>query len=475
MANMKEAVSALVDKYQGDIVLVNDTIWEYAEAGMKEIRSAAFYTDFFEKRGFRVASGVGECPTAFVAEWGSGKPVVGFLGEFDALPTLSQEASCAVKKPVVEGAYGQGCGHNSLGAGAAGAALALRDYLEENHLSGTVRFYGCPGEEYGSGKVFMARAGLFDDADICLTWHPGDMNKVTTTSSLACISAFFEFHGVSAHAAGNPHLGRSALDAVELMNVGANYLREHIIPEARMHYAYVNAGGIAPNVVHDYAKVHYFVRAPKIRQAQEIFDRVCDIAEGAAKMTGTTMNIIFHEALCDYTPNDVLSRVMQQAFEEIGAPDFDSDDTELAAAFRKTFSKGDIEDIKTSLVMAGEDPDLIPDDQILHTSVLPYVPMAFKAMPGSTDVGDVSYCAPTAQFNAATVALGTPGHSWQMTAQSCSSIANKGTATAAKVLALTAAMVIADPDIIEKARAELVKTTGGKYVCPIPADVKPTL
>ncbi|MEA4920753.1 MAG: amidohydrolase [Clostridiaceae bacterium] len=472
--NKKNMILSLANKHYNDIVSVNDTIWEYAEPGMKEYKSAGFYEDFFKQKGFEVKSGVGGVPTAFVASWGEGEPVVGFLGEFDALPTLSQEAACAEKKPLVDGAYGQGCGHNSLGAGAAGAALIFRDYLKENDIKGTVRYYGCPGEEYGSGKVFMARDGLFDDLDVCLTWHPGDMNRVCATSSLACISVFFEFRGVAAHAAGNPHLGRSALDAAELMSVGVNYLREHVIPEARIHYAYVNAGGIAPNVVHDHAVVNYFVRAPKIKQAREIYARVCDVAEGAAKMTGTTMNIRFHEALCDYNPNRTLETLMQKAFEEIGSPSFDEDDLKLAQKFRNTFTPADIEDIKKSLADMEIDPELIPESEILHSGILPYKPLS-KAMPGSTDVGDASYCAPTAQINVATVALGTPGHSWQMTAQSRSGMAYKGTVTAAEVMALTAAMAIEDKELLKKAKEELIKTTGGKYECPIPADHKPLL
>lgn len=470
----KETISRLVDKYQSDIVKVNDTVWGFAEPGMKEYKTAEFYESFFKEKGFKVSSGLADMPTAFIAEWGSGKPVVGFLGEFDALPTLSQEAACPEKKPIVPGAYGQGCGHNSLGAGAAGAAMAFRDYLEENHLSGTVRFYGCPGEEYGSGKVFMARAGLYDDLDVCLTWHPGDMNKVSTTSSLANISVMFSFNGVSAHAAANPYLGRSALDAVELMNVGVNYLREHIIPEARVHYAYVDAGGIAPNVVHDHATIHYFIRAPKMTQAQAIFERVKDVAWGAAKMTGTTYTVNLKEAIFDYNPNRTLEKVMQKAFEEIGAPKFDENDVKLAEEFRKTLTKADIDDIKSSLTAMDQDPDLISLDAPLHTEILPYVPVD-RAMPGSTDVGDASYCAPTAQISVATMALGTPGHSWQITAQSCSSIANKGTIVAAKVMALTAAMAIDDPELMAKAKEELIKTTGGKYVSAVPAEIKPNV
>ena len=470
----KEIISALVDKYQDDVVRINDTVWGYAEAGMKEYKTAKFYEEFFAEKGFQVESGLADMPTAFVASWGEGHPIVGFLAEFDALPTLSQEAACAVKTPVVEGAYGHGCGHNSLGAGAAGAALAFRDYLEQNGMQGTVRFYGCPAEEYGSGKIYMARAGLFEDADICLTWHPGAMNQVTTSSSLANISVMFEFHGVSAHAAGNPHLGRSALDACELMNVGVNYLREHIIPEARVHYAYKNAGGIAPNVVHDHAVIHYFIRAPKMSQAPEIYERVKDIAEGAAKMTGTTHEVHLKEAIYDYNPNRTLEKVMQEAFEEIGAPAFDEADFELARKFRATYTKGDLDSVQSGLVRNGYPADAIGPDEVLHTRVLPYVPID-RAMPGSTDVGDASYCAPTAQCSVATEALGTPGHSWQITAQSCSPLASKGAVVAAKVMALTAAKAIAQPELLEKAKAELVRTTGGKYVSAMPPEIMPNI
>ncbi|MBQ9966101.1 MAG: amidohydrolase, partial [Clostridia bacterium] len=342
----KEMISRLVDNYYDDIIKVSDTVWEYAEAGMKEYKTAKFYEEFWQQQGFKLEMGLADMPTAFVASWGEGEPVVGFLGEFDALPTLSQEASLAEKKPIVEGAYGHGCGHNCLGAGAAGAALAFRDYLKENGLPGTVRFYGCPGEEYGSGKIYMARAGLFNDLDICLTWHPADKNNVWATSSLANISVMFTFTGVTAHAAANPHLGRSALDACELMNIGVNYLREHIIPEARVHYAYVNAGGIAPNVVHDKATIHYFIRAPKMSQAQEIYARVQDIAEGAAKMTGTTHVVDLKEAIYDYLPNITLSNVMEKALNEIGAPEFDEADYALAQEFRKTFNAGNLASVK---------------------------------------------------------------------------------------------------------------------------------
>jgi aminobenzoyl-glutamate utilization protein B len=472
--NKKETISRLVDKYTQDIIEVNDTVWGYAEPGMKETKTAAFYDAFFKKHGFKVDMGVADMPTGFVASWGEGKPVVGFLGEFDALPTLSQKAGVAVKDPLIVGEYGHGCGHNSLGAGAAGAALAFRDYLEENHMQGTVRFYGCPGEEYGSGKIYMAREGLYDDLDVCLTWHPGSMNRVSTSSSLANISVMFHFHGVTSHAAATPYLGRSALDACELMNVGVNYLREHIIPEARVHYAYRDVGGIAPNVVQDHATIHYFVRAPKMSQAMAIFERVKDIAWGAARMTGTTYEVDLKEALYDYLPNRTLEKVMQEAFEEVGAPPFDEEDFKLAAEFRKSLTQANLDEVRNGLIRSHQDPDLIKPDDVLHTGVLPYVPLD-EHSPGSTDVGDASYCAPTAQFNAATECLGTPGHSWQIAGQSCSSIAWKGTVTAAKVLALTAAKAIDDPEMLKRAKEELVKATGGKYVSALPPEVKPNL
>ena len=470
----KEIISALVDRYQEDVIKIGDTVWEYAEAGMKEYKTAKFYTEFFQEKGFKVEVGMADMPTAFVASWGEGKPIVGFLGEFDALPLLSQEAACPVKTPIVEGAYGHGCGHNLRGAGAAGAALALRDYLKENNLPGTVRFYGTPGEEYGSGKIYMARAGLFNDLDLCLTWHPSTTNNVWATSSLANISVMFTFTGVTAHAAGNPHLGRSALDACELMNVGVNYLREHIIPEARVHYAYVNAGGIAPNVVHDKATIHYFIRAPKMSQAQEIYTRVQDIAEGAAKMTGTTHVVDLKEAIYDYLPNITLSKVMEKAMNEVGAPQFDEADYALAHEFRKTFNAGNLASVKGSLAGLSLDTDLIGDDEVLHTRILPYKPLN-KAMSGSTDVGDASYCAPTAQCGVATEVLGTPGHSWQITAMSGSSIGRKGTVVAAKVLALTAVMAMEDEELLKAAKEELVKSTGGQYVSAMPAHIKPNI
>ncbi len=470
----KQKIKELSQKNRDVMLDVGRTMWELAEPGMKEYRSAEYYVKVLTQCGFSVEQGVSGIPTAFVASWGQGKPVIGFLGEYDALPGLSQQAACPEHRELAPGAYGQGCGHNNLGAGAMGAALILRDYLKETGKSGTVRFYGCPGEEYGSGKVFMARDGRFDDLDACLTWHPGDLTQVVGTGSLANISVFFTFRGRTAHAAATPQLGRSALDACELMSVGVNYMREHMPSDARIHYAYKNAGGIAPNVVQDLACVHYFIRSPKIEDAQALYERVQKVARGAAMMTETEVDIQLHEALCDYMPNRTLDAVSQRALEEIGAPDFDAQDVALAGEFRKTFSQEDIDSVAKGIVEMGGAADLVSREDVLHTGVLPYLPLD-KCMGGSTDVGDASYCAPTTQINVATCALGTPGHSWQMTAQSGSSIADKGTVAAAEAMALAAAEMVEQPQILEAARQELLKKTGGVYHCPIPAEIGPTL
>lgn len=470
----KQRIEEYAEQNRPLVLEANRVIWEYAEPGMKEEKSARYYVETMKKCGFDVEEGVSGIPTAFIASWGQGKPIIGFLGEYDALPGLSQQAACAERRELSAGAYGQGCGHNSLGAGAMGAALILRDYLRETGKPGTVRFYGCPGEEYGSGKVFMARDGRFSDLDACFTWHPNDFNYVVGTGSLANISVFFSFHGRSAHAAASPQLGRSALDACELMNVGVNYMREHMPSDARIHYAYHSAGGIAPNVVQDYACLHYFIRAPKIEQAQALYERVIKIAQGAALMTETRVECQFHEGLCDFLPNRTLDALSQRAMEAVGGPDFDDEDEKLARRFRETFSADELASTAASIAEMGGDPDWISPEEAVHRGVLPYMPLD-KCLGGSTDVGDASYCAPTSQLNIATYALGTPGHSWQLTAQSGSSLAEKGVMTAAKAMALAAAEAMDQPQVLAQAREELVKKTGGVYHCPIPPEVGPTL
>ena len=453
---------------------IADQIWQYAEAGMKEYQSAEYLEQQARELGFTVETGQAGIPTAFVASYGSGHPVIAFLGEYDALPGLSQKAACPVKDELVPGAYGHGCGHNCLGTASLAAAAAVMEYMKETGFQGTVRYYGCPGEEYGSAKAFMARDGYFDDVDACFTWHPGTTNNAWLSSSLANLSVFFKFKGRTSHAASTPHLGRSALDARELMSMGVNYLREHIIPEARVHYAYVDVGGIAPNVVQDHAAVHYFIRAPRVYQMMEIYDRVCDVARGAALMTGTQLEIQIHEGLSDYVPNGPLTKVLYKALQEVGAPQFDDADRQLAAEIRKSLTEDQLQSFQEKYAGVPEMQELIEKGAVLCDIVLPYT-LASSPMGGSTDVGDASYCAPTAQINVATEALATPGHTWQVTAQSCSSIAHKGTIKAAEAMALGAIYAMEDPELLKEAKAELLKSNGGAYQCPMPKEIKPTL
>ena len=329
----KQTVWEEIDKKSAEILEASDQIWGCAETAFTEHQSMKVLCELLRKEGFQVEEGLAGVETAFKGTFGSGKPVIGFLGEFDALSGLDQEAGATEKKQLHAGAPGHGCGHNLLGAGTLAAALAVKAYLEENPGKGTVILFGCPSEEKGNGKTIMARDGIFEGVDAALTWHPDTANAVWTTSSLANVSVFFNFKGVTSHAAAAPELGRSALDAAELMSVGVNYLREHIISDARIHYAYRDVGGIAPNVVQGHSRVHYFIRAPKSWQVQEIYKRVIDVAEGAAKMTGTEMTYELYAGLSDFIPNHVLSEVLYEALEEVGGPEFDEADFALAKRF----------------------------------------------------------------------------------------------------------------------------------------------
>ena len=473
MEKMVQEIKAIVDAKREKFAKVSDDVWEVPELYFHEAKSADILIKALKEEGFDVQEGVDGMPTAFIGTWGSGKPIIGILGEFDALPSLSQEASICRHNELVPGGPGHGCGHNALGAGAMAAAVAAKDYMEKHGISGTIRYYGCPAEEAGWGKMFLARDGYYDDLDACYTWHPGVGNMVQGTSSLANMCAFFTFKGRTSHAAASPHLGRSALDACELMNVGVNYLREHVIPEARMHYAYQDVGGSAPNVVQDHAQLKYFIRAPKITQVKEIGERVKDIARGAALMTGTELEIYFSAGMCDYVPNDVLSGILSDALIAVGGPSFDDADRALAKEFFDSYNSNEIEAALQRLSHNydnWEEYRTIP----LVEEVAPYKKTSAYGF-GSTDVGDASYAAPTAQMNVATYANGTPGHSWQVTAQVKSSITHKALVTVAEAIALATILTIQSPDKIAAAREEYVKSTGGKYICPVGMDAKPEL
>jgi aminobenzoyl-glutamate utilization protein B len=458
----------LIEERRDKLTALSDEIWRLAEVGLHENQSSELLASYLEEEGFSVTRGVADMPSAFVAEFGTGKPVIAILGEYDALPGLSQNVATA-KNPVQKGAPGHGCGHNLLGVAAAGAAVAAKHAMQAEGLSGTVRFYGCPAEETLVGKVFMVREGLFADVDCALTWHPGSLNSLWAGSSLALNSVKFTFHGRTAHAAGDPHSGRSALDAVELMNVAANYLREHIVPEARIHYCITNGGG-EPNIVPGEAEVWYYVRAPKRKQVDEIYGRLVKCAEGAALMTETSFETEFLAACYNTLHNDALGDLLMEKMEQVGPPGFKSADYDFAWDISKTFPEG-LQAARDRL----KDLGAPYTDKILCDFVVPPYDKG-KVSSGSTDVGDVSYVVPTAQFTTACNVLGTPGHSWQYTAAAGMGIGHAGMIAAAKILGEAALELMKEPALLEKARKQFgEKTSSDPYTCPLPPGAKPPL
>lgn len=475
MGEQKERIERLVEKKKSSFIEVSDAVWSNPELGFKEFKSASILMEALEKEGFQIESGLAGIPTAFRGVYGSGSPVIGFLGEYDALASMSQKAGVSEKEPVVEGAPGHGCGHNALGAGSLAAAVAAKDYMEEYHKQGTIVYFGCPAEEAGCGKTYMAREGVFDCLDAALTWHPNTCNAVWSASTLSEIDVLFKFKGRTAHAAACPHLGRSALDAAELMNVGVNFLREHIIDQARIHYAFLDVGGTAPNVVQDAATLYYYIRAPKKEQVDEIFLRVIKIAKGAAMMTETEVSVEIESGISNFIPNKTLSHVMGKCNVEMGGIQFSEEAQEFGEQIYETISEADKKAIPETLSQMGINKDLERLSKVkLLGDAFDYEESSY-CMQGSTDVGDVSYVVPTAQMVAATAVQGTPGHSWQQTSQANSPIAHEGLLYAGKVMAYTAVKLLEEPELIEKAKEEHRKSVGGKYECPIPSEIKPGL
>ncbi|ONI42950.1 hypothetical protein AN396_01600 [Candidatus Epulonipiscium fishelsonii] len=456
---------------------INAYIWDNPELGFMETKSIVPLIEALKKEGFSIEEKVAGIPTAFVGTWGSGRPIIGLLAEFDALPVLSQKASCATKEEVEKGGNGHGCGHCAIATGTLGAALAIKDYLERNKLSGTVKYYGCPGEEYGSGKAFMARDGVFDDDDCCLTWHPNDFNAMMSFGTLSNKRYQFQFKGRAAHAASVPHLGRSALDACELMNVGVNYMREHMIPEARIHYAYVNAGGPAANIVHDFAELSYTVRSPKMKETLELAERVKKVAKGAALMTETELTIIEKEGMSDTMPMESLDKLMYESLVEVGPPQYDEEDYKLAQLFREDMSEdeklGNYVRMTSFLGINNKEEAIEISKKGLPDSYPPFNYNPDYYLMGSTDVGDVSYVVPTTGFMLASWAIGVLAHSWKATALSNSSINTKAIVCAAKAMALTAIKVYENPKLAEEMKAEHKRRIPDGYVCPISKDFKP--
>ncbi|MDR1579353.1 MAG: amidohydrolase [Synergistaceae bacterium] len=479
--NGKKTLSGLIDAKAGLFAGVSDAIWDCAETRFDLEKSADMLISVLEKEGFAIERGVADMKDAFVATYknGEGGPVVGFLAEYDALPGLSQESGVFERKPIREGGSGHGCGHNALGAGSLAAAVGLKDFLAASagKTPATVKFFGCPAEESGSGKAFMARSGVFGGTDAFFTWHPMGENRVWGCSSLANYQVYFHFKGLSAHAAAAPEKGRSALDALELMSVGVNYLREHVVQEARIHYAYTNAGGMAPNVVQSDASALYFIRAPKSAQVRPIFERVVDIAKGAALMSGTAMEIEWDSACAEYIVNDALGRAMHENMRELGDTKYTDEEKACARRYVATLPEGSNKGVADLIKKSF--PELEPGEveamasEPLQEKLFPYV-MTDDALPGSTDVSDASWVAPTAQLLVGCYPTGAPSHSWQWVAFGKSPAIHKGLIYAGKVMAMTALDVIDDPELAAKAKREHLKRLNGeKYVCAIPENVKP--
>jgi aminobenzoyl-glutamate utilization protein B len=461
-----EQVWQHVDDHSPALTQLSEQIWDAPELLFEEYKAAAAHTAELRRHGFRIAENVAGMPTAVMGEAGEGGPVIAFLGEYDALPGLSQKAGVAEPVPL-PGGSGHGCGHNLLGAGALLAAVATRYYLEANGIKGRIRYYGCPAEEGGAAKGFMVREGIFDDVDIAITWHPGTFTSVIAAQSLANTFVDFTFTGRASHASAAPHLGRSALDAAELMNVGVNYMREHMPTDARIHYAYLDAGGIAANVVQATATLRYVVRAAELQDMWSLLSRVRKIASGAALMTETTVTDKVLSAMSNLVANTPLEEAMHRSLSRVGPPPFDDADRGFADAIRKSLTDADIE---TSFRRVGLP---LESGLALHDGVVPLECEA-ASLNGSTDVGDVSWVVPTVWARVATWAIGTQAHTWQATAQGKSNQAHKGMVAAAKAMAGVAVEALLDPTLIASAKADLAKRIGREgYVCPIPDDVQP--
>ncbi len=473
---LKKAAIASVDDMAEFYKELADKIWENPELSLKEYGAAALYCEQLRRLGFTVTEELCGIKTAFCGAYGSGRPVIGILGEFDALSGLSQQAGLSEYAPLQDGGSGHGCGHNLLGVGSLAAAVAVKRYLEQSGTQGTVIFYGCPGEEGGSGKAYMARDGLWRNLDAALSWHPSDVNQVKTGTNNSSIQVLYHFHGTAAHAAGDPYNGRSALDAVELMNVGVQFLREHMREDCRIHYAIIDAGGVSPNVVQAKASVLYMVRANKVADSVKLQARVDDIAKGAALMTGTRFERVFIDGTSELLPNFTLERALYRNMTEIGLPVYSEEDRAMAAALRASCPAAETppgigsrfdEEIARQVRAMSENMS-----KPIYDFILPlYSGTGFT--PGSTDVGDVSWQTPASQIETVTWPADVPGHSWQVVACGKSALAHKGMLFAGKILAATAIDLLEDTELLATARSEFAERSAAGYVCPIESGAKP--
>jgi aminobenzoyl-glutamate utilization protein B len=451
-ANKEAALAALNNAYNADKKTALQ-IWEYAEVGYKEVKSAALHVQHLRDAGFTVETGVAGIPTAFVATYGSGSPAIGILAEYDALPGINQSAS-AERDPIVGKNAGHACGHHLFGTASVSAGIAIKELMAAGKLKGTIKVFGTPAEEGGSGKVFLVRAGLFNNLDAVIHWHPDDVNAITTTSALANKSAKFKFYGISAHAAAAPDQGRSSLDAVEAMDNMVNMMREHVPQETRIHYV-ITSGGKAPNVIPDFAEVYYYVRHPKRKDVVEIFDRVVKAAEGAALGTGTTMKYDIIGGTHDLLINKTLAEAMQINLEKVGGVSYTEDELNFAKKLEASFVGA-----KVDLATAGT------------VKPLSYIS---EGNSGSTDVGDVSYALPTVGLRGATWVPGTAAHSWQAVAAGGTEIGTKGMLVASKTMALTAIDLMSNPVLLAKAMEEFIKSKGDYKYKALLGDIIPAL
>ena len=471
-----------IDEKSKTIIETSDKIWEFAELSLREFKSGELFAKALKEEGFHVEHPFCNIETAFKASYGSGKPVIGILAEYDALSGLSQKGGAAEKEELIANGNGHGCGHNLLGAGSMAAAFAIKKYLEEKGENcGTVNLYGCPGEEGAATKAFMARDGIFFECDAAITWHPSTVNQVVSGTCNTCIQTEYKFTGTASHASGAPEKGRSALDAAELMNIGVQFLREHMPSSARIHYSITDAGGDSPNVVQPHAQVLYMVRDTWTKDAMALQKRVDKIAEAAAMMTETSVEKKFIDGCANTVPNKTLEKLLYKNFQEVGLPSYTDKEKSYA---QKLFDSVEMKDSSLPGDATSESEEIYEfvDKESCHGTIpinnflVPYLHHMKKSM-GSTDVGDVSWCVPTAQINTACFAAASPGHSWQNVSCGKTSIAHKGLINAGKVMASAAIDLFENPQILEEAKTEfetITKKQGG-YVCPIPKGAVPVV
>ena len=476
--DFRAEIGALVQDRKQAYTAMSDRIWGFAEPRFQEYDSSRLQQEYLKARGFSIRADLAGEETAFIAEYGSGKPLLAFLGEFDALSSLEQEADSRERRPVPGKTNGHGCGHHLLGTAAVAAVDALKTYMESHGLLGTIRYYGCPAEENAGGKAYLVRDGFFNDCDAAITWHPSTTNKTMMADKyLSNFRVFFTFHGISSHAAGAPELGRSALDAVEIMDIGVNYMREHMIDEARVHGAITNPGGIAPNVIPSEAQILYAIRAPKVTQVKKLYERMCDIARGAALITGTTVDIKQVAAYSNVIENDTLEDIMYENMRHFVPIGYTEEELAYARRFQEVITELDKEGLKDLIsILSGRDKE--KKRQMEESPMLDFVLERHVSFGGggSTDVGDVSWVVPTGKVDINCYAAGTALHSWQAVAQGKAPAAHKGMLTAAKIMACTGAELLEKPELLERIKEDwLEKLDGETYPDPLPKDVKPEI